>query len=91
MEAYARLKAYVENIHIKDWEPSPYAEGVLCRDGKYIRSGSHGKGLLEHRELLKTLKKDGYSKFLTFEYKGVIDHAEETKNGLKYLKNILED
>lgn len=91
MEAYARLKAFVENIHIKDWESSPNAEGILCWDGKYIRGGSHGKGLLEQRELLKTLKKDGYSKFLAFEYEGVLDHAEETKNGLKYLKNILED
>lgn len=91
MEAYTRFKAYIENVHIKDWELSPYAEDILCKDGKYIRGGSHGRGLVDQRELLKTLKKDGYSKFLAFEYEGVLDHAEETKKGFKYLKNLLEE
>jgi sugar phosphate isomerase/epimerase len=91
MEAYTRLKAYVENVHIKDWELSPDASGILCYDGKYIRGGSHGNGLLEHRELLMKLKQDGYAKYLAFEYEGVLDHAEETKKGVKYLKNLLED
>jgi len=90
MEAYARLKQYIENIHIKDWEPSPHAEGILCRDGKYIRGGSHGKGLLDHSSLLKAVKKDGYDKYLAFEYEGVLDHAQETKNGFNYLLNLVK-
>lgn len=88
MQAYACFKPYIENVHLKDWEPSPTAAGVLCNDGKYIRGGSHGKGLIDQRPLLKALHDDGYSQYLAFEYEGVLDHAEETKQGLKYLKNV---
>lgn len=90
MEAYARFKPYIENVHIKDWEPSPEGQGILCQDGTGIRGGSHGQGLIDQKELLLALQKDGYSKYLSFEYEGVLDHGEETKKGLKYLMSILE-
>jgi L-ribulose-5-phosphate 3-epimerase len=90
MEAYARFKPYIEHVHIKDWEPSPEPQGILCQDGTYIRGGSHGQGLIDQKELLLALQKDGYSKYLSFEYEGALDHAQETVNGLKYLKSILE-
>jgi sugar phosphate isomerase/epimerase len=88
MEAYSQFKQYVENVHIKDWELSPDASGILCRDGKYIRGGSHGKGLMDQPELLAVLDRDGYSNYLAFEYEGILDHEEETVKGFQYLKDL---
>ena len=91
MEAYARFRPYIENVHLKDWELSPDEKGILCRNGKYIRGGSHGKGLMDQQELLMALKKDGYSNYLAFEYEGILDHEEETRKGFQYLKHLSEN
>lgn len=90
MEAYALFKKYIANVHIKDWEYSPDERGILCAGGKRIRGGSHGKGLIDQAKLLQALKADGYHGYLAFEYEGVLDHAEETVNGIKYIKRLLE-
>jgi sugar phosphate isomerase/epimerase len=86
MEAYARFKPFIENVHLKDWEVSSDDKGILCQNGKYIRGGSHGKGLMNQRELLEALEKDGYPNYLAFEYEGILDHEEETRQGFQYLK-----
>jgi sugar phosphate isomerase/epimerase len=91
MEAYARFKPYIENVHLKDWEFSPDDKGILCRNGKYIRGGSHGKGLMDQRELLTALKNDGYPNYLAFEYEGILDHEEETRKGFQYLRSLSEN
>jgi sugar phosphate isomerase/epimerase len=91
MEAYHKFRPFIENVHIKDWELSPDPAGILCRDGKYIRGGSHGKGLMNQGELLAALEQDGYSNYLSFEYEGILDHEEETRKGFQYLKNLSEN
>ena len=88
MEAYARFKPYIENVHLKDWEFAPDDKGILCRNGKYIRGGSHGQGLMDQRELLMALEKDGYSNYLAFEYEGILDHEEQTRKGFQFLKSL---
>ena len=85
------FRPYIENVHLKDWELSPDEKGILCRNGKYIRGGSHGKGLMDQQELLMALKKDGYSNYLAFEYEGILDHEEETRKGFQYLKHLSEN
>ncbi len=89
MEAYACLKPYIANVHIKDWELSPNGEGIVCWDGRIIWGGSHGKGLIDQAPLLRVLKQDGYGGYLAFEYEGMLDHAQETRKGIAYLLNLI--
>lgn len=89
LEAYEKFKDVIYNVHLKDWEPSTNPNDILCHDGKYIRGGSHGKGLLDQESLLLRLKNDGYPYYCAFEYEGVLDHAEETKKGIRYIKDII--
>lgn len=89
INAYNHLWSYVENVHIKDWELSPDNQGTICADGKWIRGGLHGKGLIDQEEVLKSLKRKAYSGYMAFEYNGILDNAEATKEGITYIKGIL--
>jgi Sugar phosphate isomerases/epimerases len=89
MEAYEHFSDLIVNVHIKDWEYSQDGVGILCTNGNVIRGASHGKGLMEHRMLLEALESKGYSGYIAFEYEGVLDHIEETRNGARYLQELL--
>ncbi|MDW7658956.1 MAG: TIM barrel protein, partial [Bacillota bacterium] len=90
LDAYDTLWPYVANVHIKDWEYAPEGQGHLCANGKRIRGGLHGQGILDHVSLFKAMKARNYDGYLAYEYEGVLNHAEATRIGLSYLKGILD-
>ena len=88
-DAYANLWKHVVNVHIKDWEDSPKQSGVKCVDGKYIRGGLHGEGLLDQKLFIELLEEKKYNGYVAFEYEGIMNHAEATIKGLEYLKSLI--
>lgn len=87
--AYEALWPYVANAHIKDWEFIGEG-GHLCANGKRIRGGLHGRGILDHVRLFKAMQAKGYAGYLAYEYEGAMNHAEATRIGASYLQGILD-
>jgi sugar phosphate isomerase/epimerase len=91
LEALQTLGDYVANVHIKDWEPDPDQKRLRLPDGRYIRGGLHGRGLIHHRPVLAELARQGYDGYLAFEYEGPMDHCEATRQGMSYLRSLVAD
>ncbi len=81
----------IANAHIKDWEIDPQQARIRTPDGRWIRGGLHGEGLLDHRAILSALAEIGYDGWLAFEYEGVMDHQEATRRGVEYLRGLLDE
>lgn len=91
VDAFRALHSYVVNAHIKDWELAPEGQGIPCVDGKRIRGGLHGQGLLDHKGLFTEMKQLGYDGYLAYEYEGVLDHEAATREGIAYLRSVLAE
>ncbi len=88
------LKAFADrvvNVHIKDWEPDPDRRRIQCADGTWLRGGLHGHGLIDHRAIFAELLKMGYAGYLAFEYEGIINHVQATREGMAYLRQVLAE
>ncbi|MGD9496631.1 MAG: sugar phosphate isomerase/epimerase family protein [Armatimonadota bacterium] len=81
----------IVNCHVKDWEVDPTQSRIQLPDGRWMRGGLHGQGILDHRAILSALMAVGYDGTLAFEYEGVMDHVEATRQGMAYLRGVLED
>lgn len=79
----------IANAHIKEWEPDPAQQRIHTPDGRWLRGGLHGEGVLDHRAILSGLVEIGYDGYLAFEYEGVEDHLEATRRGMDYLRGLL--
>jgi len=88
LDAYRQLWPYVVNVHMKEWEISEHRTDILCADGKYLKGGLHGKGLLKHGELFNALKDNAYDGYIGFEYEGDLDRDYAVREGLAYLKSV---
>ena len=88
------LKAFADrvvNVHVKDWEPDPDRRRIECADGSWVRGGLHGEGMLDHRAIFAELVRMDYNGYLAFEYEGVMDHVEATRQGMAYLRQVLAE
>ncbi len=91
VEAAREFGDRIVNCHIKDWEPDPDRRRIQLPDGSWIRGGLHGRGLLDHRAILEALVDTGYDGYLAFEYEGPMDHVEATRQGIAYLRGVLDE
>jgi sugar phosphate isomerase/epimerase len=91
LTALQTLGDSVANVHIKDWEVNPAGQGMRLPDGRYIRGGLHGQGLIEHQPIFAEFARQGYDGYLAFEYEGPMDHCEATRQGLEYLRGVLAE
>lgn len=87
--ALKTLGSYVINVHLKDWEVKPEAEGMHLPDGTFIRGGKHGRGLIDQKAVLAELKAQGYGGYMAFEYEGPESHQQATREGIEYLRGVL--
>lgn len=90
VEALMALRDHVANVHLKDWEEKPEQQGMRLPDGRYIRGGKHGRGLIDQVGVLNGLKEIGYTGYLAFEYEGPGDHQDATREGVSYLRGVLD-
>lgn len=91
LTALQLLGNYVINAHCKDWELDPDQSRMQLPDGRFIRGGKHGQGLIDHKPIFAELKKQGYGGYVAFEYEGPHDHQVATREGLAYLRGILAE
>jgi len=89
LTALQTLGASVANVHVKDWELDPNQSRLRLPDGRYIRGGLHGQGLINHPLIFAELARQGYDGYLAFEYEGPLDHCEATRQGLAYLQEVV--
>jgi sugar phosphate isomerase/epimerase len=91
LQALQALGQHVVNAHLKDWEVNPEQTGMQLPDGRYIRGGLHGQGLIEHKPILAALQAMDYQGYLAFEYEGPMDHVAATRQGMAYLRQVLAE
>lgn len=91
VEAVHAFADDIVNAHIKEWEPDPNESRIRTPEGRWLRGGLHGEGVLDHRAILSALVEIGYDGYLAFEYEGVEDHCEATRLGMVYLRSILDE
>jgi sugar phosphate isomerase/epimerase len=90
VEALHQFAGAIVNAHIKEWELDPTESRHRLPDGRRIRGGLHGEGVLDHEAILSGLVQIGYDGYLAFEYEGVEDHLEATRRGMEYLRGVLD-
>lgn len=89
VEALHAFADEIVNAHIKEWEPDPNESRIHLPDGGWLRGGLHGEGVLDHEAILGGLVEIGYDGYLAFEYEGVEDHQQATRDGMDYLRGLL--
>jgi sugar phosphate isomerase/epimerase len=82
----------MRHCHAKDWELLPGdAEGRLqSRSGKKYIGTIVGTGVLDYPAIISALREMDYQGFVSFEYEGRDDPAESTRQGMGYLKGLIE-
>ena len=68
IEAYELLKDYILRVHLKDVVICDEAPGERCVNGQYIRCVLSGSGVIPLQEILRRMKRDGYSGDYAIEY-----------------------
>jgi len=90
VEAVQAFAGRIANVHIKDWEPDPNQSRIRTADGRWLRGGLHGEGIIDHQAVFAALIEAGYDGWLAYEYEGPLDHVEATRRGMAYLRGVLD-
>ncbi len=96
VKAVGKLMPYASHVHVKDFhiksgtEPYPGADWFITRGGGYIRGAVFGQGDLPILQLLKAVKRAGYSSTLSMEFEGIENPIAGLIAGLKNLKQYIE-
>lgn len=91
VKALKELGSYAINVHLKDWEPDPNSDRIQMSDGRWVRGGKHGQGLIDQKAVLAELKAQGYGGYMAFEYEGPESHTMATREGVRYLRGLLAE
>ncbi|MBO1580928.1 sugar phosphate isomerase/epimerase [Bacillus sp. XF8] len=89
LEAYQKLKAYIVNAHLKDWQLITDKLGTRCADDRYLKPTVHGEGIMDYLSLFDKMVSDGYEGYLSFEYEGELNAKEATRKGMMHLREQL--
>ena len=81
------------HAHAKDWELlGPDAEqGLTSRAGRKYIGTVVGKGVLDYPAIIGRLKDIEYEGFLSFEYEGRGDPVAAAREGMAYLRGLVEE
>ena len=81
-EAWPNLASLSIHSHLKDWKQTP--------DGKRFTAELVGRGIIKYPKVLAMMKASGYSGALSFEYEGPMNRADAAREGIAYLRSVLE-
>jgi len=88
-QAWPRLASRAIHCHAKDWRWD--AEGRHSTpDGRRFSPELVGRGILDYPSLLKQMAASGYEAAVSFEYEGPMDRADAAREGIAYLRSLLE-
>lgn len=92
-EAATRLAPLVAHVHFKDFRPHQEGEGqpYVSLAGKKFTGMVAGEGEVQLTQILQTLKKAGYSGWLSIEFEGLGDDREGTIKSINNLKQSLQE
>jgi len=89
-EMYECFKDRVLAVHFKDMEYSEKRTPSMTPQGKYLRTTELGTGLVDFREQLKLLKRDGFRGYILLE--GAVQHTddklEDQRKTLEYFRAL---
>lgn len=93
-KSVAIASPYAFHVHAKDflWKPCtvPCPEGWFnTRGGNHLRGTILGHGVVPVEQCLKTLKENGYSGAVTFEFEGMENVEDAVRCGYRYLRKII--
>lgn len=94
--AVSRLAKYAFHVHVKDFlfksgeglKPGGY--WITTTGGNYLRGTIIGHGNVPVKTCINALKKAGYNGYVSLEYEGREENIQGIKDGLEYLKKIIE-
>ncbi|MEW6358533.1 MAG: sugar phosphate isomerase/epimerase family protein [Planctomycetota bacterium] len=88
--AWPKLAPKTIHSHLKDWAWAD--DGRLSTpDGKKFKSELVGRGFINYPDVLAKMKASEYDGILSFEYEGPRNRAEAAREGIAYLKSVLEN
>ena len=86
--ALKELYGRIVHVHLKDFVISNEAKDTNTKTYKGVPIG---EGIVPNLDVIKILKKSGYSGYLSIEYGGNIPPDIGVKRSLRYLKNVLNE
>jgi len=88
-EAWPALVSKVIHSHVKDWRWDK--DGRLSTpEGRRFGPELVGQGILDYPAVFSAMKASGYQGALSFEYEGPRNRAEAAREGIAYLRSVLE-
>jgi len=92
VEFLENVASLTVHAHAKDWEllPPDADYGLTARSGKRYIGTVVGMGVLDYPAIIRTLKQMGYEGFLSFEYEGRGDPIAAAREGMTYLRTLVE-
>ncbi len=87
------MKPRIVHAHAKDWEllPPDAETGPEDRSGRHYVGAIVGSGIIDYPAVFAGLRALSYDGFLSFEYEGRGDQIEAARQGMAYLKGMMED
>jgi sugar phosphate isomerase/epimerase len=88
-EAWPILASKTIHSHVKDWcwaEDGRHA----TPDGRRFSPELVGRGFIDYPAVFAAMKSSGYEGVLSFEYEGPRDRADSAREGIAYLRSVLE-
>lgn len=86
------MKPRVVHAHAKDWEllPPDAEDRIASRSGKRYVGTVVGSGVIDYPAVFAALRAMSYDGFLSFEYEGRGDQVEAARQGMAYLRRMME-
>jgi len=86
------IKSRLAHAHAKDWKllPADSEARLTSRAGKKYVGEVVGSGVLDYPAIIAALKALDYQGFLAFEYEGTGDPVAAARQGMAYLRGLVE-
>ena len=88
-QAWPVVASKTIHAHVKDWRWTEDGR-QNTPDGRRFDPELVGQGILDYPAVFAAMKASGYQGALSFEYEGPRDRAEAAREGIAYLRSVLE-
>jgi sugar phosphate isomerase/epimerase len=88
-DAWPALVSKTIHSHVKDWRWADDGRHSTP-DGRTFAPELVGDGILNYPAVFSAMKASGYEGALSYEYEGPRDRAEAARDGIAYLRSVLE-